>query len=230
MLHTRSLLDAPLAAIRGQGQSARMAKSRSICQGAQRVVSFISPRLRLFWQSSQSGPPVLICSVLFSEGRARRFATGRSPMERCRKHGGTGTSAQPKLHAAKGSPNSGSGALIWVLSATWFLTVPQGICKRGANRARSLIWNPYQAGRRGSINIGSFRRMNAQSAAIRESKQMAVSGPPLLSSSAAAVPLQSSNGRRHARTQKKELCCCVRPTSDRMLLSLPPPSSPPIHA
>jgi len=81
--------------------------------------------------------------------------------------------------------------------------------------------------------------MNTQSAAIRQSKQKAVSAAPLLSSAAAAnapqSSIESSNGRRHARNEQKELCCCVRPTSDMMMLPslpmpMPPPSSPPIHA
>jgi hypothetical protein len=79
--------------------------------------------------------------------------------------------------------------------------------------------------------------MNTQSAAIRQSKQKAVSAAPLLSSAAAAnapqSSIESSNGRRHARNEQKELCRCVRPTSDMMMLPslpMPPPSSPPIHA
>ncbi len=69
----------------------------------------------------------------------------------------------------------------------------------------------YRAESRGTPNIGnfSFKRINAQSAAMREIKQRC----GLLLALLLADPSSGSNAnqlQRHVRNLKEELCCCAR--------------------
>ena len=103
--------------------------------------------------------------------------------------------------------------------------VPDCAAALSAKGARSLIWSPYQAARRATVelwkhaNISSFRRMNAQSAGHKGIQTGGCIGASLAVISGSDCSPDPSNGRRHARKEQKESCCCVRATSDVLLVS-----------
>jgi hypothetical protein len=101
MLHTRFPLDALMASVRGQGQSARMHKSRFMLQGLS-VECLQAFKAALPWSFCQS-------RALLFEGA---LSLDSLPGDHARPAAGSavsaGSSARAKLEGGLGGPNSGS--------------------------------------------------------------------------------------------------------------------------